>query len=110
MRDIIKPFEPSAIPIYDIKFDLQSRDDIPQVLRGLQYIYTNLETRQAVFDILETVIPPEIDKNNGRPSMALWTILVMGVLRLNRYWDYDRLLEMVNNHQTIRQMRRHGQF
>jgi len=110
MRDIIKLFEPSAIPIYDIKFDLQSRDDIPQVLRGLQYIYTNLETRQAVFDILETIIPPEIDKNNGRPGMALWTILVMGVLRLNLNWDYDRLLERVNNHQTIRQMLGHANF
>jgi hypothetical protein len=62
MRSIIKPFEPSAIPISDIYFDPQSRDDIPQVLRGLQYIYTNPETCQAVFDILKTVIPPEIEK------------------------------------------------
>jgi hypothetical protein len=42
--------------------------------------------------------------------MALWTILVMGVLRWYRYWDIDRLLEMVNNHQTIRQMLGHVNF
>jgi hypothetical protein len=110
MRHIIKPFELGAIGISDIQFDLQSRDDIPQVLRGLQYIYTNSETCQAVFEILETIIPPEIDKNNGRPGMALWTILVMGVLRWYRYWDIDRLLEMVNNHKTIRQMLGHANF
>jgi hypothetical protein len=62
MRSIIKPFELGAIPISNIYFDPQSRDDIPQVLRGLQYIYTNPETHQAVFDILKTVIPPKIEK------------------------------------------------
>ena len=40
--------------------------------------------------------------------MALWQILVMGVLRLNLNWDYDRLGEMVNEHRTIRQMLGHG--
>jgi len=110
MRYFIKSFEPGAISISDILFDLQSRDDIPQVLRGLQYIYTLLTTCQAVFEILETMIPPDIDKNNGRPGMAFWTILVMGVLRLNLNWDYDRLLEMVNHHQTIRQMLGHANF
>lgn len=46
--------------------------------------------------------------DNGRPGMDLWKILVLGVLRLNLNWDYDRLLEMANNHRTIRQMLGHG--
>lgn len=104
----IKSFELGAVPISDRKEDPQSRDDIPPVLRGLQYIYTNSDTQKAVFDILETIIPPFISKNNGRPGMALWTILVMGVLRLNLNWDYDRLLEMVNNHQTAQKMLGHA--
>ena len=32
----------------------------------------------------------------------------MGSLRLNLNCDYDRLLELVNNHKTIRQMLGHG--
>jgi hypothetical protein len=40
--------------------------------------------------------------------MFLWQVLVMGVLRLNLNWDYDRLQEMVNHHRTIRQMLGHG--
>ena len=54
------------------------------------------------------MVPANVDANNGRPGMSLWKILVMGVLRLNLNWDYYRLLEMVNQHKTIRQMLGHG--
>ena len=40
--------------------------------------------------------------------MHLWKILVLGVLRLNLNWNYDRLREMANQHSTIRQMLGHG--
>jgi hypothetical protein len=40
--------------------------------------------------------------------MTLWKILVLGTLRLSLNWDYDRLLEMVHQHRTIRQMLGHG--
>ena len=40
--------------------------------------------------------------------MAGWKILVMGTLRLNLNCDYDRLQELVNHHNTIRQMLGHG--
>ena len=39
--------------IASIKFDVKSRDDIPKILIGLQYIYTNDPLREAVFDVLE---------------------------------------------------------
>lgn len=98
------------LPIGDIKFNVKSRDDIPQLLRGLQFIYTNPPLRQRVFDLLEKNIQPESDHNNGRPGMNLWSILVMGVLRLDLNWDYDRLHEQVNQHKTIRQMLGHADF
>ena len=96
--------------IENIKIDLHSRDDIPPLLLGLQHIYTNLELRRKVFEILEQKINPGINNNNGRPGMELWKILVFGVLRLNLNWDYDRLVEMANNHKTIRSMIGHGSF
>ena len=61
-----------------------------------------------MLNILGKYISPDKDHKNGRPGMDLWKILVLGVLRLNLNWDYDRLLEMVNNHTTIRQMLGHG--
>ena len=91
-----------------IELDLRSRDDIPQLLRGLQYLYSTDETRAHLFEILQTIVPAGVDPNNGRPGMDLWRIFVLGTLRLNLNWDYDRLQEMANNHKTIRQMLGHG--
>ena len=91
-----------------IEFDLKSRDDIPQLLRGLQYIFLTPSLREEVFQILDTLFPEKLDRNNGRPGMDMWSIFVMGVLRLNLNWDYDRLHEMVNNHRTIRQILGHA--
>jgi hypothetical protein len=96
------------IDIASIEFDPRSRDDIPQLLKGLQHLYVNESIRVEIFQILEALVPETVDADNGRPGMLLWKILVMGVLRLNLNWDYDRLLEMVNNHRTIREMLGHG--
>jgi len=94
--------------ISHIRIDPKSRDDIPQLLRGLQYIYTTPSIRSEVFEILEEMIPGKVNKNKGRLGMELWNIFVLGVLRLNLNWDYDRVHEMANNHKTIRQMLGHG--
>jgi hypothetical protein len=40
--------------------------------------------------------------------MDLWKILVLGTLRLNCNWDYDKVHEMANNHDKLRQMLGHG--
>ena len=98
------------VDISQIKFDPRSRDDIPKILKGLQYIYVTLDLREKIFELLEREIAPKIDKRNGRPGMELWKILVCGVLRLDLNEDYDRLCELVNHHNTIREMLGHGTF
>jgi hypothetical protein len=102
--------------IAKIKLDPKSRDDIPQLLAGLQYIYTNSDLRASVFTILEEVIPRRVgkgeegmvSKDKGRPGMEQWRILVLGVLRLSLNADYDRIHELANQHRTVRQMLGHG--
>ena len=102
--------------IAKIKLDPKSRDDIPQLLAGLQHIYTTPELRAAVFTILEEVIPCRVGKNKscmaskdkGRPGMEQWRILVLGTLRLGLNADYDRIHELASQHRTIRQMLGHG--
>jgi hypothetical protein len=103
-------FKIGEIPISEIQFDPRSRDDIPQLLRGLQHIYVTPSIRREVFAILEEIIPFQVDRANGRPGMELWNILVLGTLRLNLDWNYDRLGEMANHHKQIRQMLGHGAF
>jgi hypothetical protein len=98
------------VDISKIQFNPKSRDDIPQILKGLQYIYVNRPIREEIFQLLEQHVAPKVNKKNGRPGMALWKILVMGVLRLDLNCDYDRLEEMVNHHKTIRHMLGHGDW
>ena len=96
--------------ISEITIDHRSRDDIPQILRGLQYIYGETELRNRVFQVLESLTPEEVDAELGRPAMAGWRIMVLGSLRLCLNCDYDRILELANNHRTLRQMLGHGSF
>ena len=74
----------------------------------MQYIYVTNDIRDKVFNVLETMTPEKVDVKNGRPGMDLWRIFVLGTLRLDLNWDYDRLHEMANNHKTIRQILGHG--
>lgn len=98
------------VDISKIEFDLRSRDEIPKLLMGLQYIYCTPETRDEVFQILEEIVPEGTDSDNGRPGMLLWKILVLGTLRLNCNWDYDKVKEIADNHKTLRRMLGHGDF
>ena len=109
MRKVIEPqmkFGESVIG--DIEFDLRSRDEIPKLLMGLQHIYITKDLRKEVFNILEGMIPEGIDTNTGRRGMELWKILVLGTVRLNCNWNFDKLKEIADNHKTLRQMLGHG--
>ena len=124
MRTVKNPqMSLGQVDIADIEINLKSRDDIPQLLLGLQYIYTTPELRDRVFAILEQVIPyrsghglseaerqQPADPGRGRPGLEQWKILVLGVLRLGLNTDYDRIHELANHHNTIRQMLGHSDW
>ena len=44
------------VDISTVTFNPKSRDDIPRLLRALQYIWTDLELRNQVFKVLETMV------------------------------------------------------
>ena len=111
MRKVIEPqLALGQIDIAAIVFNPKSRDDIPQILRGLQHLYLNPDVRRRVYALLEEALPErsegkgKVSPDTGRPGMAQWTILVLGVLRLGLNADYDRIHELANEHATLRQM------
>lgn len=114
MRQVFnKQMQIGEMAIGKIKLDDKSRDDIPQLLLGLQYIYTTPEVRKPIFTLLEEMVPyndddEKADTNTGRPGMNQWQIFVLGALRLGLNTNYDRLQELANQHQTIRQMLGHS--
>ena len=117
MRKVIDPqMLLDGVDIGAIHLDPKSRDDVPQILRGLQHIFTESELRDRVFAILQEVRPQRVkgqgkaDADTGRPGMEQWSILVLGVLRLGLNADYDRIQELANQHSTLRQMLGHGDW
>ena len=108
MRKIIEAqLKFGQVDIDRIKIDLQCRDEIPQLLLGLQAIYRDKPLRQKIFSLLKAVIPENINPDTGRPGMALWNILVLATLRLNCNWDYDKVHDCANNHLTVREFLGH---
>ncbi len=109
MRTVKNPqFHFGEVNIADIDLSVRSRDDIPAILKGLQYIYTTDEARKKVFTALEKTLPPSVDTKTGRPGMELWTIFVLATLKLGLNCDFDRLQELANQHKTVRQMLGHS--
>jgi len=91
------------LPISEAKFPLRSRDELPPVLKALQYIFITPELNEKIFQLLEQKICLG-KKKTGRTGMDLWHILVLAVVRHALDTNWDRLEDEANNHKLIRQI------
>ena len=111
MREVHRrQFQIGQVPIEKIWINPKSRDDIPAVLKGLQYIWSDEKLRARLFALLDEHIVPETDRTVGRPGMELWQVLVLGVLKQGLGCDFDRLHDLANHHETIRAFLGHSDF
>ena len=64
MREV-KPLQKriGQLDIADIIISTRSRDDVPDILRGLQYLYTNDVLREQLFFLLDVYF---IKRNNNK--------------------------------------------
>lgn len=90
-------------PIEKIRLPLQSRDELPPILAGLQWIWTHPTLKTEILALLEAKILAG-KKATGRTGMDLWQILVLGVVRLGLDADWDRMEHMANYDTLVRQM------
>ncbi len=88
-------YEIGVTPIEEVPMPKRSRDEMPAVLRALQYIYKTPELNAKVFEVLKRRILDTKEKT-GREGMHLWAALVLGVARNARGVDYDHLHYMAN--------------
>ena len=91
------------IPIEKIQLPLKSRDELPPILAGLQWIWTHPTLKAKIFALLDAKLLAG-KKATGRTGMDLWQILVLGVVRLGLDADGDRMEDLANHHTLIRQM------
>ena len=90
-------------PIEKIRLPLRSRDELPPILAGLQWVWRHPTLKTELLARLEAKILAG-KKATGRTGMDLWQILVLGVVRLGLDADWDRMEDMANHHTLIRQM------
>lgn len=88
-------------PISEVRFPLKSRDELPPILRGLQYIFITPSLNEKVFALLEEKVCKG-KKKTGRKGMDLWHILVLAVVRHGLNTNWDRLESMANYDALIR--------
>jgi IS5 family transposase len=107
LRLMRKRFEVQLIlghtPIERVALPLRSRDELPPVLAGLQWIFQSPDLNSQIFELLEKKVVGG-KKATGRPGLDLWHILVLGVVRLALDCDYDRLEHLANYDGLLRQI------
>jgi len=90
-------------PIEKIVLPLHSRDELPPILAGLQWIWMHPTLKADILGRLEAKILAD-KQATGRTGMDLWQILVLGVVRLGLDANYDRLEHVANYDTLLRQM------
>ena len=90
-------------PIEKVILPLKSRDELPPILAGLQWIYQTPEVNEPIFALLEQKVLAG-KKATGRRGLDLWQILVLGVVRLGLDCDYDRLEHLANYDSLLREI------
>lgn len=90
-------------PVSEVKFPLRSRDELPPVLKALQYIFVTPGLNEKVFSLLDEVVCKGKMKT-GRPGMDLWHILVLAVVRHTLDTNWDRLEHVANNDKLTRKI------
>ena len=68
-------------PIEDIKIK-HTRGSDTAIFGPLQWIYSTPEVHEEIFELLEAKLSTR-QKSLGRRGMDLWTILVLGVVRVS---------------------------
>lgn len=92
-----------VVPIEKIRLPADSRDELPPILAGLQWIWTHATLKADIFALLTARLLAG-KQATGRPGMDLWQILVLGVVRLGLDADWDRMEHLANYDLLLRQM------
>jgi transposase, IS5 family len=90
-------------PIEKIRLLLKSRDELPPILAGLQWLWMHPTLKVEILALLEAKIL--VGKQaTGRSGTDLWQILVLDVVRLGLDAGWDRMEHVANHDTHVRQM------
>jgi len=101
-KGISKQTRLDCTTVENVKLNLDCRDEIIPVLRGLQQIYSDPILRNEILNLVAEAVNGETRKDCGREGLDYWQILVLASVRLGCNLDYDKLQDLAEQHRALR--------
>lgn len=99
-----------AVPIEQVQLNVNCRDSIIPVLTALKHVYCDHDLRDHLLQLIGHDINPDTRTNTGRTGMDYWHIGVLIAVRLGCDYTYDQLLDLAENHRSLRGIMGLGDF
>ena len=93
-----------CLPISDVTLNVDCRDELIPILRGLQHLYGNAQLRRELLGLVGKDVNKTTSRKQGRRGMNYWEIAVLAAVRLGCNLDYDKLQDLAENHRRLQQI------
>jgi len=93
-----------CIAISDVQLNLNCRDEIIPILRGLQEVYKQPKLRQEILQLIASDVNANSRDDVGREGFDYWQILVMTIVRHGCNLNYDKLQDLCEQHRSLRHL------
>jgi hypothetical protein len=99
-----------ATPISQITLDIECRDPMIPILRGLQHLYSQPQVREQALQLVADDVLQDVDPDQGREGLTLWQVFVLAAVRLGANLTYDHLHYLAGNDCNLRAMLQVGDW
>ena len=96
--------------VSQVVLNLNCRDELIPILRGLQQVYATPKVREAILKLVKRDVSAKSRSDRGRDGLSYWCILVLAAVRLGCNLDYDKLHDLAENHRALRSIMEIGEF
>ena len=103
-RSILSQGRLDCSAVASVKLNMDCRDEIIPILRGLQHIYSQPALRDEILQLVTSDVNRNARTDRGRMGLGHWQILVLAAVRLGCNLDYDKLQDLAEQHRTLRQI------
>ena len=90
--------------VTQVKLNLNCRDEIIPILRGLQHVYSQPQLRDDILALVAEDVNEHARDDRGRAGLDYWQIVVLAAVRLGCNLDYDKLQDLAEQHRALRQI------
>ncbi len=101
-QDFSRQLQLDCVPISEVQLNLNCRDEMIPILRGIQHIYSQPHVREVILKLIASDVNANSREDRGRRGFSYWQIFVLAVVRLGCNFDYDKLQDLCEQHCNLR--------